>query len=174
MRIAEGNKWKAVFICKYGLYDSLVMFFGLTNSPATFQSMMNEIFHLEILQGWLNDYLDDILLGNGGDRSDLTIKTLQVLDKCEENDLYVRPEKSLFFVEKVDFLGFNVENGKVLMEEQKVAGIADWPPPQTVTQVRSFLGFCNYYRRFISHFAEICEPLQQLTRKTTPWEWTVE
>jgi len=65
------------------------MFFRLTNSPATFQSMMNEIFHLEITQEWLNDYLDNVLIGNQGDRKDLTNKANIVLDKCEKNSLFV-------------------------------------------------------------------------------------
>jgi hypothetical protein len=172
VRIHEGDEWKAAFICKYGLYEPLVMFFGLTNSPATFQSMMNTIFDLEIAQQWLNDYLDDILIGNEGDREDLTNKANIVLAKCEANDLYVKPEKSEFFTTKVSFLGFIVEDGKLAMEEQKVSGIADWPPPQDESGVRSFIGFCNYYRKFIKDYADLCKPLNDLLHKTTIWNWT--
>ena len=89
--------------------------------------------------------MDDILIANEGDQDDLTKKAIQVLDKCKEHDLFVKPEKSSFFVEEVDFLEFVVENGKIKMEEQKLARIADWPPPTSVTQVKSFLGFCNFY-----------------------------
>ena len=67
VRIRDGDEWKAAFSCKFGLYKPLVMFFGLTNSPATFQSMMNDIFHLKLTQGWLLDYIDNILLSNEGD-----------------------------------------------------------------------------------------------------------
>jgi len=130
VRIHEGDEWKAAFICKYGLYEPLVMFFGLTNSPAIFQSMMNTIFNLEIAQQWLNDYLDNLLIGNEGDKEDLTKKAMIVLDKCEANGLYIKPEKCEFFTTKVSFLGFIVENGKLAMEEQKVSGITDWPPPE--------------------------------------------
>ena len=73
---------------------------------------------------------------------------------------------------KTGFLGFIIDDGKVKMEKQKVDGIADWPPPENVTQVRSFTGFCNYYRKFISHYADICQPLNELLRKETKWEWT--
>jgi hypothetical protein len=82
--------------------------------------------------------------------------------------------KSEFFVTKVDFLGYVIDNRKVAMQEQKVSGIADWPPPENVTQVRSFIGFCNYYRRFIDHYADLCAPLNELLRKTMPWDWTTE
>jgi len=71
VRIHEGVEWKTAFICKYGLYEPLIMFFGLTNSPATFQ-FMNTIFDLKIAQQWLNDYLDDLLIGNEGNKEDLT------------------------------------------------------------------------------------------------------
>ena len=145
VRIREGDEWKAMFSCKFGLYEPLVMFFGLTNSPATFQSMMNNIFQLEILQEWLVDYIDDILLSNKGDCEDLTRKAITVLEKLKQHDLFVKPKKSEFFVTNVSFLGFKVEDGKLAMEQQKVSGIANWPPPETVTQVKSFLCFFNFY-----------------------------
>jgi hypothetical protein len=172
VRIHEGDEWKAAFVCKHGLFEPLVMYFGLTNSPATFQSMMNEIFRKEMLQQWLNGYMDDVLIGNEGDREDLTQKGIVVLDKMEENDLFVKPEKSEFFVTDVDFLGYRLKDGKLSMEDQKVSGIADWPPPENVSQLRSFFGFCNFYRRFIDHYADLCAPLNELLRKTIVWDWT--
>jgi len=174
VRIRDGDEWKAAFSCKYGLYEPLVMFFGLTNSPATFQKMMNDIFHLEILQGWLNDYIDDLLLANEGDRADLVQKGIQVLDKLEANDLFIHPDKSEFFTTKVSFLGFVCDEGKLAMEDQKVSGIADWPPPENQRQVRSFIGFCNFYKRFIERYADMCIPLNDLLRKSTKWAWTPE
>src|SRR5260370_41964753 len=116
--------------------------------------------------------MDDILIANKGDRDDLTRKGIQTLDKLEKKELFVRASKSVFFVTEIDFLGFWLSKGKLSMEQQKVLGIADWPPPETVTQVKSFLGFCNYYRRFIAHYAELRIPLNDLTRKTIPWNWT--
>jgi hypothetical protein len=165
-------------ISKYGLYEPTVMFFGLTNSPATFQHMMNDTFDDEITQGWLNDYLDDLLTGEDEDtpeaRKRLTEKALIVLDKLEKNELFVKPEKSEFFTTDVSFLGFKLKNGKLAMEEQKVSGIADWPPPSNESQVRSFLGFCNFYKRFIKNYADLCKPLNDLLQKAVPFDWTTE
>jgi hypothetical protein len=117
-------------------------------------------------------YMDDVLIGNEGDREDLTQKGIVVLDKMEENDLFVKPEKSEFFVTDVNFLGYRLKDGKLSMEDQKVSGIADWPPPENVSQLRSFFGFCNFYRRFIDHYADLCAPLNKLLRKTIVWDWT--
>src|SRR5258705_13949899 len=86
----------------------------------------------------------------------------------------VKSEKCELFVKKVGFLGFTIDDGKVAMEEQKLAGIADWRAPTTQKQVRSFIGFCNFYRRFISHYSNICKPLNDLLRKNKVWEWTNE
>jgi hypothetical protein len=112
IRIREGDEWKAAFICKRGIFEPTVMFFGLTNSPATFQSMMDTIFKVQIAQGWLKIYMDDILIANEGDRDDMTQKILIVLQILEENDLFIKPEKCLFYVTSVDFLGFIIEDGK--------------------------------------------------------------
>ena len=154
VRIREDDEWKAAFSCEFELYKPLIMFFGLTNSPATFQSMMNNIFQLKILQGWLVDYIDDILLSNKGDREDLTRKAITFLKKIEQHDLFVKPEKSEFFVTNVSFLGFKVEDGKLAMEQQKVSGIADWPPPETVTKLPMLLQFLSKIhqslRRYVS------------------------
>src|SRR5260370_42320818 len=118
------------------------MFFGLTNSPATFQTMMNDLFHKEILEGWLYYYMDDILIANEGDREDLARKGITTLDKLEEKELFVRASKSAFFVTEIDFLGFWLSKGKLSMEQQKVSGIMDWPLPEIVTKVKSVLRFC--------------------------------
>ena len=174
VRIREGDTWKATFLCNFGLYEPLVMFFGLTNSPATFQSMMNNIFQLEILQGWLVDYIDAILLLNKGDCEDLSRKAITVLEKLEQHDLFVKSEKSEYFVTNVSFLEFKVEDGKLAMEQQKVSGIANWPPPETVTQVKSFPCFCNFYQRFINHHANMCQLLNDLLKKTEQWKWNDE
>lgn len=174
VRIREGDEWKAAFVCKYGLFEPTVMFFGLCNSPATFQAMMDDIFRIEIAQGWLVIYLDDLLLSNSGDREDMIKKCLHVLKKLWEHDLFVKPEKCEFLVTKVNFLGFVIENGKVSMDPSKLSGIADWPPPKTVSQLRSFLGFCNFYHRFIDHYADKCQWLNILLKKTQPWIWEVE
>ena len=167
--IHEGDEWKAVFICKHGIFEPTVMFFGLTNSLATFQAMMDNIFRIPIAQEWLKVYIDDVLIVNEGDIQDMIQKILIVLKILKDNDLFVKPEKCHFFVTKVEFLGFIIEDGKITMDPSKLKGISDWPPLQTLKQVRSFIGFCNFYRRFIDHYSDKCAPLNQLLRKTQPW-----
>ena len=171
--IKDGDHWKAAFICKQGLFEPLVMYFGLTNSPATFQSMMDKIFKGEIAQGWLKIYMDDLLIcGKKSNRAELVERGRRILQILMENDLFVKPDKCFFFVEKVEFLGFVIHNGRIEMDQMKLDGIAKWPPPRTLKQLRSFLGFCNFYRRFITHYADKTAPLNVLLRKTHPWEWT--
>jgi hypothetical protein len=174
VRIREGDEWKAAFTCKFGLFEPTVMFFGLCNSPATFQAMMDDIFHAEVAQGWLVIYIDDLLLINSGDCQDMIKKCLHVLQKLLDHDLFIKPEKCEFLVTKVSFLGYFIENGKVSMDLSKVSGIAEWPPPTNVSQLRSFLGFCNFYHRFIEHYADKCQYLNLLLKKTQSWIWNAE
>ena len=128
-----------------GLFEPTVMTFGLTNAPPMFQAFMNDILAEPIMQEWFSCYMDDGIMGNDGDIDELTRMAKIVFDIFEKHDLFIRPEKSDFFVTEVDFLGFRFKDGKLAMEEQKVSGILDWPAPTSVTQVRSFIGFCNYY-----------------------------
>jgi len=146
VRIKEGNEWKAAFTCKAGLFEPTVMFFGLTNSPATFQAMMDDVFAEEIAQRWLKIYMDDLLLcGHKVKQAELIAKGLQVLAKLERHDLFIQPTKCDFFVSRVKFLGFVIDNGTVQMDPAKVNGIVDWPPHQNITELRSFIRFCNFY-----------------------------
>ena len=111
--------------------------------------MLFRSFDNEIVQGWLNDYIDDLLMGEDEDtpqsRGWLTDHCTEVLDKLQDNELFVKPEKSEFFTTDVSFLEFQLKDGKLAMKEQKVSRIADWPPLNNVTQVKSFIEFCNYY-----------------------------
>ena len=108
--------------------------------------MMNDIFEVKMAQEWLLGYMDDLLIPSEGSREELAERGALVLDKCEANNLFIQPEKSEFFTTDVGFLGFQIHDGLLAIEEQKVAGIADWPPPQNTTQVKSFIGFCNFYK----------------------------
>jgi hypothetical protein len=98
----------------------------------------------------------------------------EILKRLEENDLYVKPEKCVWGVEKVGFLGVVMGGGRIEMEEEKVKGVLEWPAPRTVKEVQKFLGFANYYRRFIKDFARIARPLHKLVRKEQKWEWMEE
>ena len=147
------------------------MFFELTNSPATFQTMMDNIFQEEIAQGWLKIYIDDMIIATEDDEADHTQKVKLILKKLVEHNLYLKPEKCHFHKGEVEYLGVIIGNGKVHMDPIKVQGIADWPTPKTLKQLRSFLGFCNFYRAFIDHFSDKTRPLNDLLQKNRQWNW---
>jgi RNase H-like domain found in reverse transcriptase/Reverse transcriptase (RNA-dependent DNA polymerase) len=179
IQIKKGDEWKAAFLTLEGLFKPLVMFFGLTNSPATFQTIMNSIFHVEVAQGWLSVYMDDIvihtqpLLGETEAEHMEQHKQLihQVLDKLEANNLYLKLEKCKFLKKEINYLGVIVGNNVLKMDPKKLQGVADWRTPQTPTDIQKFLGFIGYYRYFIPNYFKIARPLLDLTKKVAPWRW---
>ena len=171
VRMKEGDEWKAAFRTNRGLFEPLVMFFGLTNSPATFQTMMNDIFVELIDDNVVIVFMDDILIFTETlDHHREVVK--RVLHILEENKLYLKAEKCEFEREKIEYLGLIISQGKIEMDPVKVEGVSKWPEPKTVKEVQSFLGFINFYRRFIQDFADIAKPLHELTGKGIPWKWT--
>ena len=171
VRIKEGDELKVAFITNKGLFEPHVMFFGLTNSPATFQTMMNALFEEELREGWLTIYMDDILIHTNDSLEDHRSKVHLILDKLAKHDLYLKPEKCLFEKDEVEFLGVVLKGGTVQMDPTKVKGVADWPPPQNLQDVRVFLGFTGFYRYFIPNYSMIAHPLIDLTRKAVPFHW---
>jgi hypothetical protein len=173
--IKKGDEHKAAFKTKYSLFEPLVMFFGLRNSPSTFQAMMDQEFHdiveeHQLLGTEIIIYMDDILVVStslDGHRAAVHA----ILNQLEELDLYLKPEKCTWESLQVDYLGLILEKGVTHMDPAKIKGIANWPTPMMVKQVRSFLGFCNFYRPFIYHFSHVARPLNELTRKETLWTW---
>jgi hypothetical protein len=121
------------------------MFFGLTNSPATFQAMMNAIFIDKVREGWLTVYMDDMLIHTDSNPAMHCVKVHRILDKLHAHDLFLKPEKCLFEQQKMEFLGVVLENGTIQMDPAKVKGVADWKQPETVRDVRAFLGFTGFY-----------------------------
>jgi len=170
MRIKEGDEWKAAFTTHVGSYELVVMFFGMTNSPTTFQGMMNEILRDMINEGKVAAFVDNVLVETETEKGHNKIVE-EVLKRLEKNDLYIKLEKCAWKVQKVNFLGAVMGQGKIEMEENKVAGVLNWPVPKTVRDVRKFLGLVNYYRRFVKDFAKIAQPLNSLTRKEEKWKW---
>ena len=144
VRIKEGNKWKATFTTHVGLFEPVVMFFGMTNLPATFQAMVNEILRDMINEGKVAAFVDNVLVGTESEEGHNEIVE-EVLRRLEENNLYIKPEKCVWKVKKVPFLGVVMGEGKVEMEEDKVAGVLKWLTPQYIRDVRKFLGLANYY-----------------------------
>ena len=171
VRIKEGDEWKAAFITNQGLFEPRVMFFGLTNSPATFQTMMNAIFAEELRENWLTIYMDDILVHTSDDIAAHREKVHKVLQKLRQHDLYLKPEKCQFEQKKVEFLGVILEKETVQMDPTKTQGIADWKTPQNLKDVRAFLGFTGFYRYFVPNYSKIARPLIELTKKAVPFHW---
>jgi hypothetical protein len=136
IRIKEGDEWKGAFITKRGLFKPTVMFFGMTNSPATFQSMMNDYFANYIAQGWVLIYIDDILILSKNPEHHHE-QTMKVLTRLKEKDLFLKPEKCAFNITEVEYLGFIVKPNEISMDLTKLAGIRDWIPPKNVKGVRS-------------------------------------
>src|SRR5260221_621829 len=146
------------------------MFFGLCNSPTTFQTMMNDILRPFIDCNEAICYMDDILIYSASlaDHQRITQEILQTL--CSYK-LFLQPEKCKFECREVDYLGLVISKDHVVMDPVKVQGVTDWPQPMKVKDVQSFIGFVNFYRRFIQNFSEIACPLHALTQKSKNWSW---
>jgi hypothetical protein len=168
--ICKGNKWKAAFCTNRGLFEPLVMYFNLTNSPATFQTMMNEIFQDLITKGVISVYLDDILIFTNSLEEHRRITCL-VLDRMYEHKLYLRPEKCEFEQVRIEYLGIIISHNKVEMDPVKIAGVADWPTPSNKKEVQSFVGFVNFYQYFIPGFSHHVCALFDLTMKDVRFIW---
>jgi RNase H-like domain found in reverse transcriptase/Reverse transcriptase (RNA-dependent DNA polymerase)/Integrase zinc binding domain/Chromo (CHRromatin Organisation MOdifier) domain len=182
VRIKEGDEWKAAFITNEGLFEPTVMFFGLTNSPATFQTMMNSIFSEEVAERWMTIYMDDMAIHTKRQENETELQHIlrhrsyvcRVLTKLQENNLFLKPEKCTFEQPSIEFLGVRVSEGSVHMDDVKVEKVRKWLPPKNVTEVRKFLSFTGYYRYFIKDYSKIAKPLLLLTHNTTPWHWNDE
>ena len=140
------------------------MYFGLTNLPATFQTMMNDLFRDLINQGDTATFINDILVAMDTEKGHDELVE-EVLRRLEENDLFVKPEKCKWKVREVEFLGVVIGPRGVEMQKEKVDGVLSWPAPRNVKEVQKFLGLANYYRRFIKNFARIAAPLHVIVRK---------
>jgi len=140
------------------------MFFEMTNSPATFQAIMNKILRDLINEGKVVAFVDDVLVGTETEEGHDEIVE-EILRRLEENDLYVKPEKYVWKARKIGFLGVVIRPNGIEMEEGKVEGVPSWPVSKTVKDVRKFLDLANYYRRFIKDFARVARPMNVLTRK---------
>jgi transposase InsO family protein len=170
VRIKEGDEWKAAFRTNRGLFEPTVMFFGLTNSPPTFQAMMDHIFGDLIRAGKMQVYLDDCLLF-APTLQELRETTREVLERCRQNKLYFKAEKCSFEKAEVDFMGVVISHKSIKMDPIKTKAIDQWPAPTNLREARSFMQFCNFYRDFIPHFSTVVKPLNVLTEKNHVFEW---
>ena len=162
VRIKPGDEWKAAFRTNRGLFEPLVMFFGMTNSPATFQTMMNDVFRTVIAEGIVVVYLDDILIFTKMEEEhEQAVR--RVLEILTEHKLFLRPEKCEFHRKQIEYLRLVISENKVAIDPVKVARVREWPIPENQTDVQAFVGFVNFYCHFIQGFSTIARPLFDLT-----------
>jgi len=184
IRIREGDEWKAAFKTRCGLFKPKVMFFGMSNSPPTFQRFMNlmleELYeHFEKkgvhnIRKIFRSYMDDCGLGTKLKDIKLHIEILHfAFDLLAKNGLHLKLSKSIFMKPTMDFLGVRLTKDSATVDPAKIAGIADWPENITTLKgAHSFIGVLGYHRMFIAGFSSITAPITRLFRKDVPFEWT--
>ena len=169
MRIKEGDEWKAAFTMLEESFEPTVMFFGLTNSLATFQAIMNELLRYLINTGKVAVFIDDVIVEMETEEKHGEL-VAEVIKRLEENDLYVKLEKCKWKVRKVEFLGVIIGLEGIKMEKEKVKGVLEWLMPKCIKDVQKFLGLVNYYHRFIEGFATVARLLHNLVKKDKKWD----
>jgi predicted aspartyl protease len=167
--IAKGDEWKTAFQTKYSLYEYLVMPFGLTNAPASFQHWMNEVLS-DYLDIFCIAYLDDILIYSDN-ITQYREHIRLILERIRQVGLSLKPTKCEFHTHKTEYLGYIIAPEGISMDPEKVNAVKEWQQPTTVKGIQSFLGFANFYRRFIRDFSKITTPLTKLIWKDTPFVW---
>lgn len=170
IRIAEGDEWLTAFNTRYGLFESLVMPFGLTNAPATFQTRINQILH-PFLDVFCTAYIDDILIFSNT-RKEHRQHVRQVAKALLDAGLHCEINKCEFEVQEVTYLGMIISTTGVKMDPEKTKAIDEWEIPSSVKDVQGFLGFSNFYRRFIKNFSAIVRSLVRLTKKDVVFDWS--
>ncbi|KAL0160140.1 hypothetical protein M9458_043865, partial [Cirrhinus mrigala] len=163
IRIREGDEWKTAFSTASGHYEYRVMPFGLANSPSYFQAFVNEVFR-DMLNRWVIVYIDDILIYSSS-HAEHVQHVRAVLQRLIKHQLYCKEEKCEFHQEKVAFLGYIISPEGVAMDEKKVNAVRNWPCPTTLKELQRFLGFANFYRRFIRGFSSVAAPLSSMVKR---------
>lgn len=171
IRMAEGEEWKTAFRTRYGLFEYLVMPFGLTNAPATFQAMINDVLR-PYLDVFVVVYLDDILIFSEREQDHVNHVT-KVLEALSTLNLFIKAQKCEWSVTSTEFLGYVINPQGISMSEEKTKAIKEWPAPTSKHDIQVFMGFCNFYRRFIRNFSGMAKPLYNLTGDSK-FEWTEE
>jgi hypothetical protein len=161
---------KTAFTTRYGLFEYLVMYFGLMNVSAHFMYLMNYIFMPE-LDKFVVVFIDDILIySRSMEKHEEHLQI--VLQQLQEHQLYAKFSKCEFWIKEVPFLGHVVSPEGITVDPSKVKEVLDWKPLTSVSEVRSFLGLAGYYRQFISHFSKITKPITELLKKGNKYVWS--
>ncbi len=169
LRIKVGDEHKAAIRTRYGTFDSMVVRDGLCNAPSSFQFFLNDIFH-DLLDKGVIIYLDDITIYSTDPKEHEGLVN-EVLRRLKEHGLVVSADKCEWSKPRITLLGYIVGGGMLQMDDSKINNIQQWETPQKVYDVQRFIGFANFYRRFINNFSKIVQPLTNLTRKGVPWDW---
>lgn len=172
LRIAEGEEWKTAFITRRGLYETLVMPFGLTNAPAQFQHYINHTLG-DLLDKICTAYLDDVLVYST-DRKEHRQHVEEVVKRLHDAGLQIDIDKCEFETTKVKYLGLMITPNGIEMDPEKVSTILRWGDPPGLKDLQKFLGFANFYRRFIKDYSKICAPLHKLLSREHAWHWGPE
>src|SRR5260221_3124241 len=172
VRIAKGDEPKTTFHTHYSSYEWQVMPFGLSNAPAAFQRFINEVLG-DLMDVCTVGYLDDILVYSDS-LEDHRNHVWEVLRRLRKAGLYANLKKCKFHTDTVEYLGFILSPKGLQMDPTKVSAIQDWPEPWKVRDVQAFLGFANFYQRFIHNYSEMTCPLNHLCKKAIPWHFGVE
>ncbi|CDO76069.1 hypothetical protein BN946_scf184814.g2 [Trametes cinnabarina] len=175
IRIREGDEWKTVFRTHLGLFEYLVMPFGLTNAPGTFQAYIQDVLR-DLLDVVCVVYIDDILIFSRT-QAEHDQHVTMVLDRLRKAGLFTNAKKCSFDQPEVEYVGYLINRDGIRMDPKKLNTVIDWPTPSSVKEVQSFLGFTNFYRRFVKDYARIALPLTQLTKKSVkgaPFKWSPE
>ncbi|KAI7957765.1 hypothetical protein MJO29_005982 [Puccinia striiformis f. sp. tritici] len=169
LRVAEGNEEKLAFICRAGQFAPLTMPFGPTGAPGFFQYFIQDILLGRIGKD-MAAYLDNIMVytQKGTDHEAAVAHILETLSK---HQLWLKPEKCEFSRTEVEYLGLLISCNRIRMDPTKVKAVTEWPAPTNVTELQRFIGFSNFYRRFIDHFPGTARPLHDLTRAKTQFVW---
>jgi len=142
-----------------GSFEPMIIFFGLTNSLVTFQAMINNLLRDLVVEEKVAVFIDNVMIATEiEERHDEIVE--EVLRRLEENNLFVKPEKYMWKVREVGFLGVIIGEDGVRMEKEKVQGVIEWPVPRNMKNVQKFLGLANYYRQFMKDYARIAKLLQ--------------
>jgi len=155
-----------------GLFEPQVMYFGLCNSLGTFQRMMNSIFRELLYKGVLANYMDNFVMP-AKTKEELEERTIEFLKIAEKHNLCFKPSKCDFNMEEIPILGVIVGKEQVKMEQEKIKAVKEWKTLTKIKDIKSFLGFANFYRRFIQNFSHTAKPLNELKGKKE-WEWKEE
>jgi hypothetical protein len=170
IRIRPEDILKTAFTTRYGLFEYLVMSFGLTNAPTHFTYLMNSVFMPE-LDKFVVVFIDDILIYSKNEEEHAKHLWI-VLTHLREHQLYAKFSKCAFWLEEIQFLGHVLSAKGIVIDPSKVKDILEWKPPTTVHQVRSFLRLAGYYRRFIPDFSKIVKPITGLLKNDTKFDWS--